>query len=278
MSRFILAVSGGVDSVVLMEMFDWPEDTIVAHFDHGIRPSSSDDCAFVRRLAERHGWSFVFERAALGASCSEELARRRRYDFLFRTASNYRAELVTAHHADDCIETVAINLLRGTGWRGLSPLSNPRVFRPMLQLFKSDIYRFAAEKQLIFRLDQTNNDTQYLRNRLRERLRSLSTAQKQQLLALYHAQLSLKTDIEQALQGIVGTRNYLPRRLFNAEIDDARCEILRFFLASHGIALTRPQTEHCLAEIVKFTPGKKYSLDKTHFLQADRQNYRIVEK
>lgn len=276
MNRFVLAVSGGIDSVVLTEMFDWPADTLVAHFDHGIRPSSADDCAFVERLAAQHGWAFVSERAALGANCSEDLARRRRYEFLFRVAAAHHAELVTAHHADDCIETIAINLLRGTGWRGLTPLSDQRIFRPMLQLFKSDIYRFAADRQLSFRQDQTNTAEQYLRNRVRAALQSFPQSKKRAILELYHAQLALKADIEHILNGLIGTRNYLPRKYFAEAPDSATIELLRFFLVKQACPLTRPQAERCLKAIQDLAPGKKYSLDKTHFLQLDRANCRVV--
>jgi len=66
------------------------------------------------------------------------------------------AKLHTAHHRDDLIESAAINILRGTGWRGLAPLRNPEIIRPLLDWTKCDIYRYAAEHQLHFREDQTN--------------------------------------------------------------------------------------------------------------------------
>lgn len=274
MANYVLAVSGGIDSVVLLDMFDWPADTIVAHFNHGIRPSADADCAFVKRLSRRYGFEFVSEKAALGQNCSENLARQRRYDFLRRIAKAHQAEIVTAHHADDCIESIAINCLRGTGWRGLAPLDNPEIFRPMLALHKADIYRYAAEHRLSFRLDQTNNEEQYLRNRLRRILQPVSPFDKAQLLQYYHRQLALKAEIDQLMQGILGTRNYIPRKLL-LESGDAGAELLRFFLRTRGCLLTRPQANRCLREIKNFTPGKKYSLDKTHFLEARRQAFHL---
>lgn len=276
MNRYILAVSGGIDSVVLLDMFDWPKDTIVAHYNHGIRPSADDDCVFVEKLAHRYGFRFVSERAALGAQCSEELARRRRYDFLRRLALEHNAEIVTAHHADDCIESIIINCLRGTGWRGLAPFGNQEIFRPMQMLTKSDIYRYAAQHRLRFRLDQTNNDEHYLRNRIRQTAsKQLSTAQKEQLLNLYRRQVDLKVEIENLLLQLVGKGKIVPRELLDQTQAPENIELLRFFLRRNGCTVTLPQAERCLREIKKYSNGKKYSIDKTHFLVAGKHNYRI---
>ena len=84
--RHILAVSGGVDSVVLLDMVVQglmkSDQVIVAHFDHGIRPESADDAAFVKSLADKYGLLFETKREELGPDASEELARDRRYVFL----------------------------------------------------------------------------------------------------------------------------------------------------------------------------------------------------
>lgn len=277
MSKYVLAVSGGIDSVVLLDMFKWPTDTIVAHFNHGIRESSDADCAFVEKLAESYGFRFVSEKAALGANCSEESARTHRYGFLRRVAKEYQAEIVTAHHLDDCIESIAINILRGTGWRGLAPLGDKEIFRPMIMLTKRDIYRYATAHNLRFRLDQTNNEDNYLRNRIRHRLQSeLRPAQKAQLVELYLRQTVLKDEIEQLLAQFVGIQNQIDRALIDQTKAPENVELLRAFLKQNGCPVTRPQAERCLSEVKKFSNGKKYSLDKNHFLVAGRHNYRVV--
>ena len=133
--RYVVAVSGGVDSVVLLDMVAQevaPQRLIVAHFDHGIRPESADDAAFVKSLAKQYGLTFETKREELGANASEELAREHRYAFLRDVAKRYSATIMTAHHADDIIETIAINMTRGTGWRGLAVLDSPGIERPLL--------------------------------------------------------------------------------------------------------------------------------------------------
>lgn len=169
--NYVLAVSGGVDSVVLLHLLTRLQNIklVIAHFDHGIRHNSSEDTLFVAGLADKHGLKFVTESAELGKDASEETARNFRYDFLFKIASDIQADgVITAHHQDDAIETCFINITRGTGRHGLSSLKNrPGLYRPMLGVRKNDIINFAKTNKLEWREDQTNSDTKYLRNNLR---------------------------------------------------------------------------------------------------------------
>ena len=276
MNRYVLAVSGGIDSVVLLDMFKWPKDTIVAHFNHGIRESADDDCAFVEKIAKQYGFQFESARLPLGKDCSEETARNARYDFLRRLAADYNAEIVTAHHADDCVESIIINLLRGTGWRGIAPFGDKSIFRPMQNLTKSDIYRYAAEHQLHFRQDQSNNDDTYLRNRVRAALRQNLTAEtRQKILQLYQRQSEIRDDVDKIIMQLLGAERSISRSLLDEMKEPENLELLRCFLKTHDCSITRPQAERCLREIKKYTNGKKYSLDKRHFLVAGKQNYRL---
>ena len=167
-----MAISGGVDSVCLLHMYKDDPEVFVAHFNHGTRPSSNDDEEFIKSLAEKYGKKFMVGRAELGANVSEEKARTARYDFLRKTAKENNAEIFTAHHLDDLIESISINLLRGTGWRGLVPLDADDIKRPLIEknFSKKDLLKYAAENDLSFREDPTNHEDNYLRNRLREKL------------------------------------------------------------------------------------------------------------
>lgn len=185
---YVVAVSGGVDSVVLLdilagvvagrqaerqmlggELADAPFRLVVAHFDHGIRPDSGEDRRFVQGLAQRYGLPFVYDEGRLGPGASEAAARQARYAFLRRVgqASHARA-IVTAHHEDDVLETALINLLRGTGRKGLSSLrSTAGICRPLLEVPKARIKDYARQHGLEWREDSTNADTTYLRNYVR---------------------------------------------------------------------------------------------------------------
>lgn len=169
--KYILAVSGGVDSMVLLDLLAKKPTVklIVAHFNHGIRQEAARDEEFVRRKAVRLGLSFESEAADLGEGASEDSARRARYGFLYRIQKKHGADaVIAAHHQDDLIETAFINLLRGTGRKGLVAIqNNPGVVRPLLSWRKRDILKYAADNRLQWREDETNTKDDYLRNYLR---------------------------------------------------------------------------------------------------------------
>jgi tRNA(Ile)-lysidine synthetase-like protein len=169
---YIVAVSGGVDSVALLKKLvdAGKAKLIVAHFDHGIRPNSVNDREFVQRLAKDYGLSFEYVEGKLGSNASEAAARRARYDFLNKVKLKHKADaIVTAHHQDDVIETAIINILRGTKRRGLSSLSSyPGLIRPLLEYPKFTIVNFAVKHGLAWREDPSNENLDYLRNYLRQ--------------------------------------------------------------------------------------------------------------
>lgn len=132
MVKKILAVSGGVDSMVMLNIiynstvkkygYDFAkENIIIAHFEHGIRGEESKlDLEFVKETANKLGLRFEFSYGNLGKNTSEAKAREVRYNFLRGTAAKHQGIIYTAHHLDDLVETVIINLKRGTGWRGFA--------------------------------------------------------------------------------------------------------------------------------------------------------------
>jgi tRNA(Ile)-lysidine synthetase-like protein len=223
--RYVLAISGGVDSVVLLDMLMkgklpgsfQPSDAVVAHFDHGIRAESGDDAAFVRGLAEKYGLKFRLGEGRLGAKASEELARTKRYQFLRKTVeelcykggpcSKYDVKIITAHHQDDLIETILINLIRGTGWRGLTPLWSGDIERPLLGYSKAELVAYAIKNDLEWVEDVTNYSPKYLRNRVRDLTARLSGQQRTKLVELYQKQAELRREIEQMLRKILEHKN-----------------------------------------------------------------------
>ena len=174
--KYILAVSGGVDSVVLLDILSKKKNTelIIAHFDHGIRQDSKLDQQLVHDLAIKYDLDFITESVTLGLNASEQEAREARYNFLKSVVEKNNAHgIITAHHQDDLIETAVINLLRGTNRRGLTSLkSGPTVIRPMLGASKEQIRQYALEHQLIWREDSTNSDLKYKRNLIRSQLKA----------------------------------------------------------------------------------------------------------
>ena len=275
----ILAVSGGIDSVVMLYLLkDEKPAPIVAHFDHGIRSNSRQDAEFVECLAKEYGLRFEMQRANLGKDCSEADARASRYEFLSRLARENNAAICVAHHADDVLESIVINLIRGTGWRGLAPMMAKGIERPLLKWRKKDIYRYATEHNLAFRQDQTNTEGDYLRNRVREKMRDLPEANKEQLLELYEQQITLARECADILAAIFegADSDYVSKSLINDVPSECAEEIMRFYLAKHDIRLTRPQLKKCIDAVEKYAPSKRLSLNRDHFLEISKYSFRVI--
>lgn len=184
--RLLAAVSGGLDSMCLLRfLLDWTAvrggDVLAAHFNHRLRGEAADrDEAFVRDWCRSHGVPFFRGEGDVRAYAKheglsvEEAARRLRYRFLERTAAAEGCGwILTAHHADDNAETMLLNLVRGTGSRGLSgiPAVRGNVARPFLRQTREELERYAAARKIPHVEDETNADPETAaRNLLRQRV------------------------------------------------------------------------------------------------------------
>ena len=182
--KYVVAVSGGVDSVVLLDLLAKQNDLelVVAHYDHGIRKDSAKDAELAQNLAKKYGFEFEQEKGNLGADVNESDARDKRYSFLNGVKQKYTAKaIITAHHQDDLIETSMINILRGTGRRGLTSLkSRDGYLRPLLEYPKKQLINYAKSNKLDWNEDSTNKDIKILRNYLRLRVVPKMNAKKRQ--------------------------------------------------------------------------------------------------
>lgn len=249
--NYIVAVSGGVDSVVLLDMLAKQKEhnLVVAHFDHGIRVDSDADARFVWELAKKYELPFEVWREELGDAASENTARNHRYAFLRDIAKKYSATIVTAHHADDVVETIAINLTRGTGWRGLTVMGDETICRPLLGLRKQQLYTYALEHQLEYIEDETNRDHTYTRNHIRQKLSSLLDPDRQQLLKLRSHQRTLRRAITRETERHL---LHLDRYFFIMIPEPVALELLR---AHTDAILTIPQQRYLLERIKTASPG-----------------------
>jgi len=254
--KYIVAVSGGVDSVVLLDMMRKAigHELIVAHFDHGIRDDSADDARFVTTLASKYGLTYAVKREELGKTASEALARERRYAFLRELAFQHSARIVTAHHLDDLVETVAINLKRGTGWRGLAVLDSD-ILRPLIDTPKEQLIKYAQANGLLWHEDSTNASDAYLRNRVRRKTTNITHDTKRQLRALHEHQKQLRQDIEKETMQLIGSGPEYSRYLLTHIPQTAALECLRFITRG---ALTRPQLLRSLLAVKTAAAGSRY--------------------
>ena len=190
--HLLLAVSGGVDSVVLCELCrqaGFPFS--IAHCNFRLRGDESDrDEAFVQKLAAEYAVKFYLERfdtekyAAAQHLSVQEAARELRYSWFAQLINTIKAEqkesclLLTAHHADDNVETLLMNFCRGTGLRGLTGIPptgrqdalsgiGASLKRPLLPFFKSELIQYARDHQLQWVEDSSNDQAKYTRNYFR---------------------------------------------------------------------------------------------------------------
>ncbi len=255
---YIVAVSGGVDSVVLLDLLHKQPNLklIVAHFDHGIRDNSAKDSQFVQQLANSLGLQFELGSAKLGKDASEEQARDARYAFLHKLKNEHNAlQIVTAHHSDDIVETIILNLIRGTGWRGLSSLrSTDHLLRPLLDYTKSDILNYAKDNKLEWVEDSTNQDIKYLRNEIRHNVvTKMNDKQRSEFLQLYRDQIELMNEIDSHTASLMSDQrhNYI---MWPTSVS---LEVLR-----SQLQLTRPQAKRVLMAIKTAKPGTKFEITK----------------
>lgn len=173
--KLVLAVSGGLDSVVLLDLVSkkHPKDKlIIAHVNHGLRDCSNNEEKFVKELSEKYGIKYQSIKLNLRKS-DENSARKARYKFLREVKNNFGAKyILTAHHLDDQLETILLNILRGSGpikvW-GMKKVSND-VFRPLLDVSREEVEEYATKEYLKHVKDLSNSDLKYRRNKVRHKI------------------------------------------------------------------------------------------------------------
>lgn len=288
MAKMILAISGGVDSMVLLDIMAKKYssgDIIIAHFDHGIRAYSEKDARFVAKVAEEiYHTRYIIGKGHLGTGVSEGKARETRYEFLRKVAAEEgAAEIYTAHHLDDLVETVAINFIRGTGWRGLDCLDSPGIRRPFLEteLFyepmdKPAIIEYAAKRRLHFREDATNASERYLRNRVRKKLTEvdLGFEKKMEIWRLWQRQKELKREIDQIVRELLPAKEW-QREWFRGLEPQIALEILRAGTLRAGISATRPQLEEFRQAILNYAPGKSFNLPQDRLVKLGKEEFEL---
>ncbi|MCT4396380.1 tRNA lysidine(34) synthetase TilS [Periweissella beninensis] len=180
--KLLIAVSAGVDSQVLLYLLAHhftENEIIVAHIDHGLRPTSTKEAEFVKRVAQKYNFKCEVEAWKTQPKTGVEAAARVfRYTFLRKVAEKYQAtKILTAHHANDQAETFLMKLIRGGDLAQLTAIAWQRVFtedtdliRPLLNIPKQDLIDFANVHAIDWYEDESNQDLMYTRNRIRHQL------------------------------------------------------------------------------------------------------------
>ena len=172
--RCVLAVSGGLDSAVLLDAAARVRpscDLVVATFDHGTGPAARDAVSLVERRAAALGLRVIAGRAAAPLRGEAEW-RAARWEFLREVAREPGGTVATAHTRDDQVETVALRILRDAGARGLAALAarGEGIVRPLLDLRRAALERYAARRDVAYVIDPSNASPEHARNRVRHDL------------------------------------------------------------------------------------------------------------
>jgi tRNA(Ile)-lysidine synthase len=181
--RVIVGVSAGVDSMVLLHLLNAFRETfdlsfIIAHVNHGLRPEESErEAELVKKESDRFCFPFEYgqfnvkEFKKLGGFSPQEAARRIRFHFFYDLLQKHHAQKIAlGHNADDQMETMLLRLIRGSGLQGLKgilPIREGKVIRPLLEVWRREIESFAIERKISFLFDSSNLKEDYLRNRIR---------------------------------------------------------------------------------------------------------------
>lgn len=284
---YVVAVSGGVDSMVLLDVARQLPGVqlIVAHFDHGIRPDSAADRQFVEAAAQRHGLIYKTGAGHLGAQASEATARAARYAFLASVQKEQGAvAIVTAHHQDDVLETAIINVVRGTGRKGLSSLaSNDQLIRPLLAYSKEDIRTYAQQHGIVWREDSTNIDERYLRNYIRRRIvPRLSESGRAALLAHITRARKLNTVIDGLLSEVLAAQpaaDQIKRSWFITLPHAVSREVMASWLRQHTVQdFDRRLIERLVVAAKTAHPGKRIDINAAFVLKISKDALHITSR
>lgn len=184
--RVVVGVSGGPDSVTLILLLNLLRKELnlnlhIAHLDHQLRRDSLQDKEFVKSLAQKLNLPFSSAKINIGRislkGSIEEIAREKRLGFLFSVAKKFAAtKIALGHNLDDQAETVLMRLIRGTGLSGLGSilpkrkLGNCIIIRPLIETPRDTIESYLKRRRIKPRIDLSNRDIIYFRNRIRKRL------------------------------------------------------------------------------------------------------------
>ena len=269
--KYVVAVSGGVDSMVLLDLLSKKSgvEVVVAHFNHGIRPDSDLDERLVAKTARRYSLLFEVGYGKLGPKTSEGQARRARYAYLKDLERKHKANgIITAHHQDDLIETALINILRGTGRQGLSAIHSKEIIRPLLNVPKKEILNYAQSHNIKWREDKTNTDLTYLRNYIRYKIMpGLSTKKRADIIRNLDKVAKINEIIDQEIATLSQSSTQLDRQSFIMLPNEVGDELLMHWLRKNNLRDFDRKTIARVSVIIKTaSPGSRHDIIKGQVL------------
>lgn len=291
----LVAVSGGVDSMVLLHLLREARAELgititAAHFDHGMRANSAQDADWLAGVCRAWGVPLKARRSSQ-ALYGETAARAARYAFLTEAMREAgAARMATAHHADDQIETVLYRILRGTGLPGLAgiPVRRGAIIRPLLRFRKTELVDYAVAHDIAFREDPTNETDRFVRNRIRRALipvmQTVQPQSPQAVLALARhaarAERSWRVLLDDIRPRLIVSRtrdvSQLAITVLQEYDGEIQARLVRRELRRFGVVPDRRSTQAMLRFIRQGASGSSYVLGQGIRLERAYDALRVV--
>ena len=259
---FIVAFSGGYDSMCLLDMLDKEGyDVVAVHLNHNWRgDESKNEAICCENFAKLRGIKFYSETLDADTPTTETAGREARYDFFRRCAKNFNSNVVfTAHNYNDNAETVLYRIIKGTGIVGLQGIAEHRdiFYRPLLSMKRDDIEKYCKDNNLTPNNDSSNENTKYKRNLIRKKI------------------LPLMQEINPKVIDALNSLSEIAKEDNSQKLD------IRDLLIKYNIDYDKKKID----EIYQFTcenktskSGKTLSLAKDLFLFANDKGYKVIKK
>jgi len=203
----VLGVSGGVDSITMLDLFSKSGlklNIIVAHMNHGVRIEAKDDEIFVNKVAIKYGYKYISKSITKPTSGNlEEVLRNERRKFLYGVAKDNKSNYIAlAHNQNDQAETFIMNFIRGSGAAGLGAMKiqDDMIIRPLLNISREEIECYAMAKKLKWHEDKSNLDTTYSRNYIRHNILPLFSKLNPEYLANIYRTAKIQQDLNEYLK------------------------------------------------------------------------------
>jgi len=224
--RIVVAVSGGPDSMCLLHlvMNIFPHDRIVcAHVNHNIRKESDSEAIFLEKFCKKN--NIIFEYMKIKEYSNDNFhndARKKRYDFFNKLLKKYNSKyLLTAHHADDLMETIIMRMIRGSslsGYKGFTKETNTNniiILRPLITVTKDEILKYCDKNGIEYVTDKSNLSDKYTRNRIRNKMLPIL---KEENINLHEKFIKFSNDLEEVYDYLSSIVDKKMRMLYKNKI------------------------------------------------------------
>ena len=277
----IVALSGGVDSMVLFDLLHRNQfNLVIAHVNHNKRPESKVEYEKIQELS--YQLKIPFEGMVLHKDIEgnfQEEARKKRYHFFSKVAKEYHTDqIVLAHHADDQLETVLMRLTRGSSFKGYAgildkvPYEDVIIYRPLLETTKEEIIQYANEHQITYFEDTSNAEDTYTRNRFRNNIIPLLKNENpllNQKINQFSKYITMAEDhINKSLKKFT-TKHIFDDKVdinaFNQQDDMIKFKIIQYVMnqaSSNEVEVSYLQYQDIISLLLNDNPNIKYNLSK----------------